>query len=303
MARLALRSGARAMKLAMRTAKTPRQPSGVKRAKALPRVAKNGLTGRAVTSAATSANTLARQTRSQWTTGLVASVTGTRRYRLYKPSGVSRSERLPLVVMLHGCAQDAQALAASSKMNRLAQLKRFMVLYPEQDRLSNLQNCWNWYDTRAGRAQREADSVVSAVEHICLTQPVDPARVGLVGLSAGAALASLLAVRQPKRFRAVVMHSGIGPGLANSSASALSAMRGHQVAMPLAPLAAGSHLPALLVIQGSADAIVAPSNGAQAAQVWADPLQRSVRQLTLGGQKFLVNAVPPKWHLRQIVFA
>jgi hypothetical protein len=33
-----------------------------------------------------------------------------------------------------------------------------MVLYPEQDRLSNLQNCWNWYDTRSGRAQREADS-------------------------------------------------------------------------------------------------------------------------------------------------
>jgi poly(hydroxyalkanoate) depolymerase family esterase len=172
--------------------------------------------------------------------------------------------------MLHGCAQDAQALAASTKMNRLAEVDRFMVLYPEQDRLSNLQNCWNWYDTRNGRAQREADSIVAAVEHICLTQPVDPMRVALVGLSAGAGMASLLAVRQPERFQAVVMHSGVGPGLASSSATALGAMRGRRVAVPLAPLAAGLHLPALLVIQGSVDPIVAPSNGAQAAQLWAD---------------------------------
>jgi poly(hydroxyalkanoate) depolymerase family esterase len=172
--------------------------------------------------------------------------------------------------MLHGCAQDAQAMAASTKMNRLAEVDRFMVLYPEQDRLSNLQNCWNWYDTRTGRAQRESDSIASAIDHICLTQPVDPLRLALVGLSAGAGMASLLAVRQPERFQAVVVHSGVGPGLASSSATALRAMRGHRVAVPLAPLAAGLHLPALLVIQGSVDPIVAPSNGAQAAQLWAD---------------------------------
>lgn len=201
---------------------------------------------------------------------MASSVNGVRRYRLYKPSGVHGSERLPLVVMLHGCAQDAQALAASTRMNRLAQVERFMVLYPEQDRMSNLHNCWNWYDTRAGRAQREADSIAAAVEQICLTQPVDPQRMALLGLSAGAGLASLLAVRQPERFQAVVMHSGIGPGQASSSATALRAMRGHRVAVPLVPLAAGLHLPVLLVIQGSVDPIVAPSNGAQVAQLWAD---------------------------------
>jgi poly(hydroxyalkanoate) depolymerase family esterase len=201
---------------------------------------------------------------------MASGISGTRRYRLFKPSSVRPSERLPLVVMLHGCAQDAQSMAASTKMNRLAQVERFMVLYPEQDRLSNLQNCWNWYDTRTGRAQREADSIASAVEQICLTQPVDPLRVALVGLSAGAGMASLLAVRQPERLRAVVVHSGIGPGQASSSATALRAMHGQRVAVPLVPLAAGVQLPALLVIQGNVDPIVAPSNGAQVAQLWAD---------------------------------
>jgi poly(3-hydroxybutyrate) depolymerase len=37
-----------------------------------------------------------------------------------------------------------------------------------------------------------------------------------------------------------------------------------------APLAIGVHLPALLVIHGSADHVVAPSNGTEAARLWAE---------------------------------
>lgn len=87
-----------------------------------------------------------------WTKGIAIGAAGPRRYRLYKPSGVRRNETLPLLVMLHGCGQDAEALAASSRMNTIAARERFFVLYPEQDRLSNVQGCWNWYDTRTGRA-------------------------------------------------------------------------------------------------------------------------------------------------------
>jgi poly(hydroxyalkanoate) depolymerase family esterase len=270
MARLALRTGATAIKLALSPARKPRKPRIVKRTSTQSVAAKRTLTGIAPISTAKSASKRAHTLSHKWTTGMASGVSGVRRYRFYKPSGMRKGERLPLVVMLHGCAQDAQAMAASTKMNRLAEVERFMVLYPEQDRLSNLQNCWNWYDTRSGRAQREADSIARAVDHICLIQPVDPLSLALVGLSAGASMASFLAVRQPERFRAVVMHSGVGTGLASSSATALVAMRGRRVAEPLAPLANGLHLPALLVIQGSVDPIVAPSNGAQATQLWAD---------------------------------
>lgn len=246
MAQRALRTGAKAMKLAIKSARKPRYPSLVK--------AKPVRASRA---------------RPQRTTGMASGYSGLRRYQLYKPAGLQRGETVPLVVMLHGCAQDAQAMATSTRMNRLAQVERFMVLYPEQDRLSNLQNCWNWYDTRTGRAQREADSIAAAVAHICLTQPVNPQRMAVVGMSAGAGMAGLLAVRQPERFQAVVMHSGVGPGQASSMATALKAMRGRQRVVPLAPLSAGAHLPALLVIQGNMDTIVASCNGAQVAQGWA----------------------------------
>ena len=201
--------------------------------------------------------------------GMVAGITGAQRYQLYKPPGAKRGERLPLLVMLHGCTQDAHAMAASSRMNRNAARERFLVLYPAQDRMSNVQGCWNWFDTRNGRAQREADAIGAAISQVCLTQPVDPDRIAIAGFSAGAGMAALLATRQPAWFKAVIMHSGIAPGVAHSSATALNAMRGRRAGGPFAPLAGAGSLPALLVIQGTADPVVAPSNGASAAQRWA----------------------------------
>ena len=243
MTRTAVRAGSKALKQTLRAAPSARISTLVKRTPA---------------------------TGAYWSTGVAVGAAGARRYWLFKPPGVRRTERLPLVVMLHGCGQDAQALAATSQMNRIAARERFLVLYPEQDRLSNAQGCWNWYDTRTGRAQREADTIDAAVSHVRLLQPVDPERIALAGLSAGAGMAALLATRHPERYQAIAMHSGVAPGAAHSSATALSAMRGRRAAsVPLVPLATGAHLPALLVIQGTADHVVAPSNGGAAANLWA----------------------------------
>ncbi len=224
----------------------------------------------AVVSALTRRPSLALNAAAHGRAGVAIGPTGARRYRLFKPAGVGRNERIPLVVMLHGCGQDASGLSASSRMNRVAERERFLVLYPEQDRIAHAQGCWNWYDTRTGRAQAEADSIDAAISQVCLTQPVDRNRIAVAGLSAGASMAALLAMRQPERFRAVAMHSGIAPGVAHSSATALSAMLGRRVkSSASAPLANGMHLPALLVIQGSVDHLVAPGNGAEAARAWA----------------------------------
>lgn len=206
-----------------------------------------------------------------WTKGIAIGAAGPRRYRLYKPAGMRRAETLPLLVMLHGCGQDAEALAVSSRMNTIAARERFFVLYPEQDRLSNVQGCWNWYDTRTGRAQAEANSISAAIEQICLTQAVDRSRVALAGISAGAGMAVLLATHHPERFRAIAMHSGIAPGVAHSSASAIKAMFGQSVTTsPLPTVAPDVRLPALLVIHGAADHVVAPGNGAEAAERWGE---------------------------------
>ena len=176
-------------------------------------------------------------------------------------------ERLPLLVMLHGCGQDAAGFAASTRMNRIAAREGFLVLYPEQERLANAQGCWNWFDTRSGRAYGEAALILAAIDQVCLLYPADRQRVAVAGLSAGASMAALLVTRYPERFKAVVMHSGIPPGTAHSTLTALGAMRGHRAA---APLTVPASWPPLLVIHGTVDTIVAVRNGHAAAQLWAD---------------------------------
>ena len=206
-----------------------------------------------------------------WTTSVAVGPAGPRRYALYRPPGVQRGESLPLLVMLHGCGQDANSFALSTRMNPVAARERFMVLYPEQDRLANAQGCWNWFDTRSGRAGVEAASILQAIDQVCRLQPADRARVVVAGMSAGASMAALLVTLQPQRFRAVVMHSGVPPGTAHSTLSALGAMHGRRTTRPLAatPAVMAASWPPLLVIHGVVDSVVAISNGRAAVMAWA----------------------------------
>ena len=215
--------------------------------------------------------------KSGWTTGAALGATGALRYALFCPPGLKAGagDLLPLLVMLHGCGQDAKGFAQSTRMNAVATREGFMVLYPEQDRLANPQGCWNWFDTRNGRALKEAALILRAVDQVCLLHAADRDRVAIAGLSAGASMAALVVTRHPGRFKAVAMHSGIAPGTAHSALSALSAMQGRRSARPLAKAlsidrtSTGIEWPPLLVIHGSADRVVSARNGQAAAQQWA----------------------------------
>ena len=217
--------------------------------------------------------------RGDWLSGMALGPGGARGYHLFRPADLQLQpgEKLPLVVMLHGCGQTGRDFAASTRMNALAVRQRFLVLYPEQDRLAHPQGCWNWYERRSGKADAEAATLMAVVDQACMLYPADRERVALVGLSAGASMAALLATRYPLRFRAVVMHSGVAPGAAKSSATALGAMRGQNVP-PMPATAVGkamgaaavfATLPPMLVLHGDADAVVAPSNAVSSAAVWA----------------------------------
>ncbi|WP_205960618.1 alpha/beta hydrolase family esterase [Ramlibacter rhizophilus] len=204
-----------------------------------------------------------------WIAGVSMGMAGMRRFRLFRPSGMAAGERLPLMVMLHGCGQDAESFAIATRMNQLAARERFLVLYPEQDRMANQQRCWNWFDTRNGRAFGEVDLVLNAIDQACLLHGGDREQVAVAGLSAGASLAALLATRHPARVRAVVMHSGVPPGSADSTMGALRAMRGSVNEGIEAPVQAAAAWPPLLVIHGSSDRIVDTRNALAAVQGWA----------------------------------
>ena len=221
--------------------------------------------------------------RGEWAGGIAPGPAGARRYHLYIPPGLAlkADEKLPLLVMLHGCGQTGGDLAAATRMNRLAARERFLVLYPEQERMANAHGCWNWFERRNGKAQAEAATLLAAVDKVARRHPVDLARVAVAGLSAGASMAVLMAALYPRRFCAVAMHSGVAPGTAESAATALAAMHGRRAAHLPEPLAGSSDqgvapsllpLPPLLVLHGDADGVVSVRNAAATALLWADAL-------------------------------
>ena len=217
----------------------------------------------------------------EWIAGIAPGPAGARRFHLYVPPGLAlrSGEKLPLLVMLHGCGQTGGDLAASSRMNRLAVRQRFLVLYPEQERVANAHGCWNWFDRRSGKADAEAATLLAAIDLVARRHPVDLARVAVAGLSAGASMAALLAARYPERFCAVAMHSGVAPGSAESAATAMAAMHGRREAhLPDPPQALAANgavpapLPPLLILHGDADHVVSVRNAAATAELWAQAL-------------------------------
>ena len=112
--------------------------------------------------------------------------------------------RPPLVVMLHGCAQSARDFALATRMNERAAERGCLVLYPEQTRAANRSRCWNWFDARD--QQRDAGEpaiVADLVATIVAEHGVDPRRVYVAGLSAGAAAAAVLGETYPDLFAAI----------------------------------------------------------------------------------------------------
>jgi poly(hydroxyalkanoate) depolymerase family esterase len=147
-----------------------------------------------------------------------------RAYRLYVPAGDADVAR-PLVVMIHGCRQNAAAFAAATRMNALADRFGFAVLYPDQLDAANIHRCWNWFESQTLLGKGEASIVMSMLDRAMQRTAIDAARVTVAGLSSGGALAALLAFHFPDRFRDVMVHSGLPPLAADTLAQALHVMR------------------------------------------------------------------------------
>lgn len=207
--------------------------------------------------------------------GTYKNAAGERPYALFLPDGDAPTGGRALVVMLHGCTQDAADVARGTRMHEAVAKLGWMVLYPEQPPAFNIKKCWNWFDpAHQGRDAGEPSIIAGMTEQVVADHRGDRERVYLAGMSAGAAMASLVAAAYPERFAALALHSGLVHAAARTAMEALGVMQ-RGVASP-EPHAESAHramtgnarvIPTL-VIHGEADAVVAPINGAQAARQW-----------------------------------
>mgnify|MGYP001759257278 FL=1 len=129
-----------------------------------------------------------------------------------------------LVVMLHGCEQNASVFAQGSQINVFAQKFGFIVLYPEQSKKNNLAQCWRWYSLTKDAGIAEANTIIQLIDMIAKEHAIHPSRIFVAGMSAGAGMATALAFSFPEKFAAVALHSGPAFAQAHGVASGLDVM-------------------------------------------------------------------------------
>ena len=190
--------------------------------------------------------------------GHYANVAGHRDYKLFiPPDAAGRS--LPLLVMLHGCTQNPDDFAAGTSMNDVALTHGFFVLYPAQSQRVNPQRCWNWFKHTHQRRDHGEPALLAGLTRSMTEQyAIDADRVYIAGLSAGGAMAAILADTYPDVYAAAGIHSGLAAGAASDLPSALAAMKGGGIAHRTR----GNNVP-VIVFHGDADTVVHPSNSEQ----------------------------------------
>jgi poly(hydroxyalkanoate) depolymerase family esterase len=186
-------------------------------------------------------------------------VAGSLNYRLYVPADHQRRD-LALVLMLHGCLQDPEDFALGTRMNDLAEEFGLIVAYPHQTRRANPSGCWNWFDRRhQNRGSGEPAKLAGLAQALAKEFDIRRERIFAAGLSAGGAMAEILAATYPDVFDAVGIHSGLPYQSAVDVPSAFTAMKGTAAADR--PLAASDRRCRKIIFHGLADGTVNSVNG------------------------------------------
>lgn len=194
----------------------------------------------------------------------------------YKPE-LATEIKVPLVVVLHGCTQNARAYDEGSGWSELASACGFATLFPEQQRGNNFNLCFNWFepgDTQ--RAAGEAQSIAQMIEAMTESGGIDPKRVYITGLSAGGAMTSVMLATYPEMFAGGAILAGLPHGAAAALPEALEQMRAHSPnsrTTGTAIKSASPHegrWPTVSVWHGTADKVVSPSNADAILRQWRE---------------------------------
>jgi poly(hydroxyalkanoate) depolymerase family esterase len=183
-----------------------------------------------------------------------------------------------LVVVLHGCGQNAAGYDLGAGWSTLAKHCGFSLLIPEQQLANNANGCFNWFNPDdSAREQGEAASIRQMIARMSADHGIDPRRVFVTGLSAGGAMTSVMLATYPEVFAAGAIIAGLPFGVASNAREALTGMSGWRGRPPrqLGDLVrkASDHRgrwPKLSVWHGSIDPVVNPANADEIVKQWLD---------------------------------
>jgi poly(3-hydroxybutyrate) depolymerase len=173
-----------------------------------------------------------------------------REYLAYVPASAVKAwsfRRHPLLVLIHGCKQSPEEIAAATRIARLADDVDLLVLLPRQNPRANVWGCWNWFDVATARGWGETAIVAAQVRAVRRSYRIDRRRVFVAGLSSGVACGAASSPMAALR----VLKSGADTDIVRVARDARAGAKPEDLPVPL------------LVVQGLADDVVAPVNAVQ----------------------------------------
>jgi len=127
------------------------------------------------------------------------------------PMAGQKHQRMPLVLALHGCTQNAKTIADESGWSKLADTYGFYVIYPQQRALNNISSCFNWFEnSNILKDKGEVLSMVQMIDYATDSLSIDTSRIFVYGLSAGAIMSVALMADYPDLFNMGAVLAG-GP--------------------------------------------------------------------------------------------
>jgi poly(hydroxyalkanoate) depolymerase family esterase len=164
----------------------------------------------------------------------------------------------------------------------LGETRAFLTVYPEQSTAANASRCWNWFQaSNQERDKGEPALIAGITREVMAKYSVDPQRVYLTGLSAGAAQAVLMAALYPDLYAAFAAHAGCQfKGFPCSDFLPPSPLA--QGDLAFAAMGAYRRVVPLIVFQGTADTVVVPSNAGRIISQWARTNDRAANDVLDG---------------------
>lgn len=199
--------------------------------------------------------------------------------KMYLHEPVTPASNAALVLVLHGCTQNASDFARESGWSGLADKYGFYVIYAEQKSSNNSSQCFNWFENGdVSRGAGEAASLKSMVDYVKANYSIDGNSVYVTGFSAGGAMTSVMMAAYPDVFSAGVVMSGLPYKVASGSNEAFMAMFGNINKSPeqlgalvrnAYPSFSGNY-PRLATIHGTSDYTVYFMNQRELMEQWTN---------------------------------
>jgi feruloyl esterase len=196
----------------------------------------------------------------------------------YRPDGLPSGA--PVVVLLHGCTQNANGYFTNSGWRKYADQWKFALILAEQKSVNQASSCFNWYtEGDINRGQGEALSIKQMVDHAKTNYGVAGSRVYVSGLSAGGAMTSVMLATYPDVFAAGSVIAGL-PYRCSPPASTSTCQYSGVDKTPaqwgdLVRAAYSGYSgprPKVAIWHGTADSTVVPANATESRDQWTNVL-------------------------------